>query len=206
MLYLFKIITNVWNYIYRLQSVLAVPMAITVSTTVVVSVWTTLHVTNRLVTVTGGVTRDILIMTVAKVNCLHIILYSEFSVKNSNVNCCRKKNNYFHYIVNCIFLFLVCLLGHYGTHCSERCSGHCINKEPCDHVGGVCPGGCEDGYTGKLCNNCTNLNRIFIRVSIAFRYATFNKLTHISSLSIVFEIIWNIICINFARLGFITLK
>lgn len=53
------------------------------------------------------------------------------------------------------FLCLVCLSGHYGTNCSERCSGHCINIGSCDHVSGVCPDGCEDGYTGKLCNNST---------------------------------------------------
>lgn len=86
------------------------------------------------------------------------------------------------------FLFLECLPGHYGTNCSERCSGHCINNEPCDHVSGVYPDGCEDGYTGKLCNNCTNLNCILIRVSTAFGYATFHKLTNISSLSIEMKI------------------
>ncbi|XP_065938543.1 multiple epidermal growth factor-like domains protein 10 isoform X2 [Magallana gigas] len=92
-------------------------MAITVSTTVVVSVLTTLHVTNRLVTVTKG--------------CNPGYTYNDCSQ--------------------------ICLPGHYGKHCSERCSGHCINNEPCDHVSGVCPDGCEDGYTGKLCNNsCAN--------------------------------------------------
>lgn len=43
-------------------------MAITVPTNVVVAVWITLHVTNRLVTVIGDVTRDIPIVTVAKVH------------------------------------------------------------------------------------------------------------------------------------------
>lgn len=57
-------------------------------------------------------------------------------------------------------MFLVCLSGHYGTDCSERCSGHCINNEPCDHVSGLCPDGCEYGYTGKQCNNCTKFTCI----------------------------------------------
>lgn len=49
------------------------PMDITVSTTVVVNVWMTLRVTNRLVTVTGDVTRDILMVTVAKSVLLDIL-------------------------------------------------------------------------------------------------------------------------------------
>lgn len=44
------------------------PMDITVSTTAVVSVWTALHVTSKLVTVTRGVTQDILTVTVARVS------------------------------------------------------------------------------------------------------------------------------------------
>lgn len=47
----------------------------------------------------------------------------------------------------------VCPFGTFGSECRERCSGHCINKT-CDHVLGVCPGGCQDGYVGTFCNNC----------------------------------------------------
>lgn len=50
-------------------------MDITVSTTLVVTVWTILHVTNRLVAVTKGVARDILMIAVTKVN-LQINLFS----------------------------------------------------------------------------------------------------------------------------------
>lgn len=42
-------------------------MDITVPTTVVIIVWITHHVTNAVVSVTGDVTRDILMMTAAKV-------------------------------------------------------------------------------------------------------------------------------------------
>lgn len=46
------------------------PLVIIVSTTVVVTVWTTHLVTNRRVTVTGGVSRDIQPMPVARVKTL----------------------------------------------------------------------------------------------------------------------------------------
>lgn len=39
-------------------------------------------------------------------------------------------------------------------NCSKRCSGHCINNEPCDHVSGVCSSGCQDGFDGTHCNHC----------------------------------------------------
>lgn len=51
-----------------LQSVMTVPMDMTVPTTVVDTVWTTIHVTNRLDIVTGDVIRDIQTVIVAKVN------------------------------------------------------------------------------------------------------------------------------------------
>lgn len=56
------------NKYERLQSVMTVPMDTTVLTHVVVTVLTTLHVTNRLVCVTGDVIRDIPTVTVAKVH------------------------------------------------------------------------------------------------------------------------------------------
>lgn len=46
-----------------------------------------------------------------------------------------------------------CTPGHFGVACNERCSGHCINNGPCDHVSGVCPGGCQNGYLGAQCLN-----------------------------------------------------
>lgn len=57
-----------------LQSVTSEPMDMTASTTVVVTVWTILHVTNKLGIVTKDVTRDIQKLTVAKVylNCQQI--------------------------------------------------------------------------------------------------------------------------------------
>lgn len=31
-------------------------------------------------------------------------------------------------------------------------------NDPCDHVSGICPSGCQDGYMGTYCNN----GKIFI--------------------------------------------
>lgn len=58
--------------------------------------------------------------------------------------------------INAVYIFLFktgCSPGHYGLDCKDNCSGHCINNEPCDHINGVCPSGCKDGYTGARCTN-----------------------------------------------------
>lgn len=59
------------------------------------------------------------------------------------------------------FLFLKseCSLGHFGVNCRERCSGHCLNDKPCDHVSGICAIGCQDGFIGKYCNKCKKKNK-----------------------------------------------
>lgn len=49
-----------------------------------------------------------------------------------------------------------CSNGQYGPACSGRCNGHCVNNETCDHVSGVCPSGCQDGFIGSYCNNSKN--------------------------------------------------
>lgn len=61
-------------------------------------------------------------------------------------------------------MFLECISGNYGTACREQCRTHCKNNKACDHISGECPEGCEDGYTGKLCDNCTK--HIFSNVLI----------------------------------------
>lgn len=61
------------------------PMVMTALTTVVVTVLMTLGVTNRLVTVTGDVTRDIPMATVAKVMLKHYPIHSFFMLHHTNV-------------------------------------------------------------------------------------------------------------------------
>ena len=57
-----------YNMYLYFQSVATEPMDTVVLTIVVVTVWTTLHVKNRLDTVTGDVNPDIPMPYVAKVN------------------------------------------------------------------------------------------------------------------------------------------
>lgn len=56
------------NNNYIVQSVITGPLVITVSTIAVVTVYITVHVTNRLDIVTGDVTRDIPTVTAVNVN------------------------------------------------------------------------------------------------------------------------------------------
>lgn len=51
----------------------------------------------------------------------------------------------------CITFYSECPCGRFGNGCLERCSRHCIDNEPCDHISGECPSGCEDGYIGMDC-------------------------------------------------------
>lgn len=53
-----------------------------------------------------------------------------------------------------LFLRIGCSHGYFGMSCKEQCSEHCINNDPCDHVSGICPNGCQDGYNGSHCNKC----------------------------------------------------
>lgn len=76
-------------------------------------------------------------MTAAKV----INMFRNEYVININNKCCLSLNS-------------ECVPGHFGLSCKERCSGHCINNDPCDHVSGVCPGGCQVGYVEEYCNSC----------------------------------------------------
>lgn len=50
-----------------------------------------------------------------------------------------------------------CPTGYFGKSCRERCSGHCINNKPCDHVSGECSNGWQDGYIGAHCGDCKKM-------------------------------------------------
>lgn len=51
-------------------------------------------------------------------------------------------------------------------NCNEKCSENCINKETCDHVSGVCPSECQDGFVGAYCNKCKILFQSFHFISV----------------------------------------
>lgn len=52
------------------------------------------------------------------------------------------------------FVLIECPPGYFGKGCRERCSGHCIRDEPCDHINGECSNGCQDGYIWSRCSEC----------------------------------------------------
>ena len=53
----------------------------------------------------------------------------------------------------CIFDYtlLECENGTYGAMCLEAC-GECISNQTCHFVNGICPNGCNPGFSGDLCN------------------------------------------------------
>lgn len=48
-----------------------------------------------------------------------------------------------------VFAFVECSSGYFGYPC-QPC-GYCDNNGICDPTTGMCPNGCQPGYTGTLC-------------------------------------------------------
>lgn len=55
----------------------------------------------------------------------------------------------------CTFIFFgtACIEGRYGLNCSLQCVGHCRDGITCNHVTGLCDGGCDKGWRGNMCEN-----------------------------------------------------
>lgn len=49
-------------------------------------------------------------------------------------------------------LVVACDEGTYGTNCSFKCSGNCLDGKACDKVNGNC-GSCAAGYEELKCEN-----------------------------------------------------
>lgn len=64
-------------------------------------------------------------------------------------------------VKNGVCFSIECPSGYFGMNCNEKCSGNCINKETCNHVNGVCPSECQDGFLGIHCNKCKILFQSF---------------------------------------------
>ena len=64
--------------------------------------------------------------------------------------CNRAKN--LKIFLHCFFT--ACPIGFYGYGCSLSC-GNCAFGGPCNVVDGICPSGCDDGWTGDTCHECT---------------------------------------------------
>lgn len=59
-----------------------------------------------------------------------------------------------------MFVSVGCPFGHFRSACNESCNINCLRKNDvlCDHIGGDCLNGCEDGYIGTHCNDCKKIN------------------------------------------------
>lgn len=51
-----------------------------------------------------------------------------------------------------IFCKKECIKGWYGDNCTKQCEGHCRDGNTCNHVTGLCDGGCAAGWTGYMCD------------------------------------------------------
>lgn len=40
----------------------------------------------------------------------------------------------------------------FGIDCNTHCSGHCLDKGPCNSTNGHCDSGCASGYLEAFCN------------------------------------------------------
>lgn len=69
-----------------------------------------------------------------------------------------------------LFFNIECTPMYFGLDCKERCSSHCKNNEPCNHVSGRCPGGCQDGYIDEYCNSCKKYTLSFYNDILHIRF------------------------------------
>lgn len=72
-------------------------------------------------------------------------------------------------------LKLECESEKFGLGCKKRCSGHCNNSVPCDHVSGECHGGCQNGYLGARCFNCKIMILSIVKWRFKYNIAFFKK-------------------------------
>lgn len=117
---------------------------------------------------TGDASRDIQTLTAARVSsCTFFLTVEKYDfifqwIPSGSMN--KTFVNIFHNELlfriddkSCFSLKSECDSNNFGLDCRERCSGHCKNNEPCDHVSGDCSNGCQDGYHGARCFNCKKL-------------------------------------------------
>lgn len=57
-------------------------------------------------------------------------------------------------------LFIECTDGWYGLNCTQKCDGHCRDDTACNHMTGMCEGGCDAGWTGNLCDKGNVLTKV----------------------------------------------
>lgn len=136
-------------------------MDITVPRTAVFIVYMIICVTNKLVVVTGYTNSDCkkgkttdhkhVHFVINCFNCfcfkiqMHLLIFDNILKLVQLITTSDVTSGLF---------YIECSLGHFGLDCRNRCSSHCTNGEPCNHISGSCPNGCQDGFVGTKCNNC----------------------------------------------------
>lgn len=63
-----------------------------------------------------------------------------------------KKNIVKVITISILFWWIECKEGWYGRNCSQPCVGHCTANTTCNHVTGLCDGGCGAGWNGYKCD------------------------------------------------------
>lgn len=53
-------------------------------------------------------------------------------------------------IIN-LYIAKACAENYFGWKCQQQC-GNCKNGDVCNHVTGICPTGCAEGWIGSRCN------------------------------------------------------
>lgn len=49
------------------------------------------------------------------------------------------------------YIAKACAENNFGSKCQQQC-GNCKNGDVCNHVTGICPTGCAEGWIGSRCN------------------------------------------------------
>lgn len=89
-----------------------------------------------------------------------------------------------------VSLNLDCKPTYFGLDCKERCSSHCKNNEPCNHVSGECPGECQDGYMDEYCNSCKKPIFLLKDYILHIELLIFTKCTFFVDYSLQSRMVW----------------
>lgn len=75
-----------------------------------------------------------------------------------------------------LYIAKACAENNFGSKCQQQC-GNCKNGDVCNHVTGICPTGCAEGWIGSRCNigKTTSILKLQFR-SFFFKYRPKEKL------------------------------
>lgn len=84
-----------------------------------------------------------------------------------------------------IMVTMKCAVGYYGQNCKEKC-GQCKDSPTCDKDTGACPNGCQQWWTGSICDKYIEMpkhNTIQLMASGKRGNAVIVKWKHISNIT-----------------------